>query len=88
MWCVYPHLISNLLIFLIEIECVTVASHKAEFLYHDPLTSLTPGNGKDCHSYPEMKRKLFSALTECEDGELAIGIPGQVSLKQASLCHL
>lgn len=68
-----------------EIESITVASHRAEFLHHDPLTSPMVGNGKDCHSYPEMKRRLFSALAECEDGELAIGIPGQVSLKQSDV---
>ena len=68
-----------------DIESVSVASHKAEFLHHDPLTTLTLTNSKDCHAYPELKRKLFSALMECEEGELSIGIPGQVSLKQVTL---
>lgn len=35
----------------------------------------------DCHSHPEVKRKLYSALAECDEGELAIPIPRQVSVK-------
>lgn len=62
-----------------------MASHKAEFLHHDPLAALTISNHDDFRAYPEVKRKLYSALTECEEGELAIGIPGQVSLKQVRI---
>lgn len=65
-----------------EIETITVASHTAEFLHHDPIASLNLANPTDFHSYPEYKRKLFSALAECDDGELAIAVPPQVSLKQ------
>ena len=75
----------RLLDLLAVIEAVTVASHKAEFSHNDPLTSMTIT--KDCHAHPELKRKLYAALTEGEEGELAIGIPGQVSLKQVSLHH-
>ncbi|KZS93535.1 hypothetical protein SISNIDRAFT_441399 [Sistotremastrum niveocremeum HHB9708] len=68
-----------------EIETITVASYKAEFLHHDPIASLNLVNPSDFHSYPEYKRKLFSALAECDDGELAIAVPPQVSLKQADV---
>ncbi|KAK0505753.1 TATA-binding protein associated factor Taf2 [Armillaria luteobubalina] len=36
---------------------------------------------RDCHRHLELKRKLYSALQEGDDGELAIGIPRDVSLK-------
>ena len=75
----------RLLDFVVVIETVTVASHKAEFSHSDPLTSMTVT--KDCHAHPELKRKLYAALAEGEEGELAIGIPGQVSLKQVGLLH-
>lgn len=35
----------------------------------------------DCHKHPELKRKLFSALAECDEGELAISLPSPVSAK-------
>lgn len=37
----------------------------------------------DCHKHPELKRKLYSAYSEADEGELAIPIPRQVSVKSA-----
>lgn len=39
---------------------------------------------QDCHRHPELKRKIYSALQESDEGELSIAIPPEVSLKQAS----
>jgi transcription initiation factor TFIID subunit 2 len=36
----------------------------------------------DCHRHPELKRKVYSALQESDEGELSIVIPKEVSLKQ------
>ncbi|KAG6813996.1 hypothetical protein H0H92_004489 [Tricholoma furcatifolium] len=38
---------------------------------------------QDCHRHPELKRKLYSALQEGDEGELAIAIPREVPLKQS-----
>jgi transcription initiation factor TFIID subunit 2 len=62
---------------------VTVASHHAEFVHHDPLANISISNPQDCHTYPELKRKLYSALAEGDEGELSIAIPKEVSLKQS-----
>ena len=35
----------------------------------------------DCHKHPELKRKLYSALAECDEGELAISLPSSVCAK-------
>lgn len=62
---------------------MTVASHHAEFVHHDPLANISISNPQDCHTYPELKRKLYSALAEGDEGELSIAIPKEVSLKQS-----
>lgn len=69
-----------------NIHSVTVANIDAEFAYHDPVSNLTVGasDPKDCHNHPEIKRKLYSALQESDEGELSIAIPPGVSLKQSS----
>lgn len=69
-----------------DIHSVTVANIDAEFAYHDPVSNLTVGasDPKDCHNHPEIKRKLYSALQESDEGELSIAIPPGVSLKQSS----
>ncbi|KAJ7070580.1 hypothetical protein C8F01DRAFT_1106921 [Mycena amicta] len=67
------------------IQTVTVASLPAEFVHHDPLANLSLGGPPetiDCHRHPELKRKLYTALQESEDGELAIAIPAEVDLRQ------
>ncbi|KAI3622581.1 tata-binding protein associated factor taf2 [Moniliophthora roreri] len=66
------------------IHSVHVASHEAEFIHHDPLTNITVGSANDTpdiHLHPELKRKLYSALQEGDEGELSIAIPKEVSLR-------
>jgi len=38
---------------------------------------------QDCHRHAELKRKVYSALQECDEGELSIAIPRDVALKQS-----
>ncbi|KAF8157369.1 hypothetical protein K438DRAFT_1986684 [Mycena galopus ATCC 62051] len=42
-----------------------------------------PNEPLDYHRHPELKRKLYSALQESEEGELSIVIPQEVALKQS-----
>ncbi|KAF5392476.1 hypothetical protein D9757_002262 [Collybiopsis confluens] len=64
------------------VHSVHVGGHPAEFVHNDPLFNLTHGISEpDCHRHPELKRKLYSALQESDEGELAIAIPKEVSLK-------
>ncbi|KAF8079062.1 hypothetical protein FPV67DRAFT_1558205 [Lyophyllum atratum] len=68
------------------IHTVTVAGHQADFTHSDPLTNITmglPNEAQDCHRHPELKRKLYAALQEGDEGELAIAIPREVPLKQS-----
>ncbi|TFY68605.1 hypothetical protein EVJ58_g911 [Rhodofomes roseus] len=65
------------------IHSVTVASHPADFVYHDPLTNLNISNPQDVHVHPELKRKVYSALAEGDEGELSIAIPREVSFRQS-----
>ncbi|KAK7058614.1 hypothetical protein VNI00_002250 [Paramarasmius palmivorus] len=70
------------------IHSVQVASHEAEFIHHDPLTNVTVGSANDIpdiHLHPELKRKLYSALQEGDEGELSIAIPKEVSLKATGM---
>ncbi|KAI0068033.1 hypothetical protein BV25DRAFT_1904522 [Artomyces pyxidatus] len=64
------------------IHSVTVASHRADFIHYDPLANLSIANPQDVHNHPDLKRKLYSALAEGDEGELSIAIPKEVSLKQ------
>lgn len=75
--------LTELSLFLsIAIQSVHVGAHSAEFVHNDPITNLTAGVSEpDCHRHPELKRKLYSALQEGDEGELAIAIPNEVSLK-------
>lgn len=69
----------------IAIHNVTVAGHQADFTHHDPLSNITigaPNEATDCHRHPELKRKIYSALQEGDEGELGITIPREVPLKQ------
>ncbi|EMD32531.1 hypothetical protein CERSUDRAFT_118583 [Gelatoporia subvermispora B] len=66
-----------------NIHSVTVSSHPAEFVHNDPLSNLNISNAQDCHTHPELKRKLYSALAEGDEGELSIAIPKEVSLRQS-----
>jgi len=40
-------------------------------------------NTQDCHNHPELKRKLYSAMAESDEGELSIAIPHEVALRQS-----
>jgi transcription initiation factor TFIID subunit 2 len=42
-----------------------------------------PNEAQDCHRHPELKRRIYSALQEGDEGELAIAIPREVPLKQS-----
>jgi hypothetical protein len=68
---------------IIAIHSVTVGSYPAEFVHHDPLSSLNISAPQDCHNHPELKRKVYSALAESDEGELSIAIPREVPLKQS-----
>ncbi|KAF8640825.1 hypothetical protein AX17_000474 [Amanita inopinata Kibby_2008] len=68
------------------IHSITVAGHPAEFTHYDSLAhiSIDPHTeAKDCHRHSELKRKTYSALQECDEGELSIAIPKEVALKQS-----
>jgi len=66
---------------------VTVASHRAEFVQYDPLENLAISSPQDVHTHPELKRKLYSALAEADEGELSIAIPKDVPLKASGNFH-
>lgn len=62
---------------------MTVASHRADFIQYDALANLNISNPQDVHTHPELKRKLYSALAEDDEGELSIAIPKEVSVKSS-----
>ncbi|TBU50053.1 hypothetical protein BD309DRAFT_996445 [Dichomitus squalens] len=66
-----------------DIHSVTVASHPADFVHSDPLATLSVSDATDVHHHPELKRKVYSALQEGDEGELSIAIPKEVSLRQS-----
>ena len=70
----WPHL---------AIHSVTVASEPTEFAHNDPFMTLNTSKPQDGHTHPELKRQLYSALAECDEGELSIGIPKNVVIKQS-----
>lgn len=61
------------------IHSVTVASQPADFIHHDPLSSLNISN-PDCHNHPELKRRVYSALQEGDEGELSIALPAGIKI--------
>ncbi|KZT27583.1 hypothetical protein NEOLEDRAFT_1130581 [Neolentinus lepideus HHB14362 ss-1] len=65
------------------IHSVTVAAHQADFIHQDPLSSLSISDPRDVHNHPELKRKVYSALAEGDEGELSIAIPAQVRLSKS-----
>lgn len=70
----------------LAIHTVTVAGHQADFLHHDPLMNISLGaqaEAQDCHRHLELKRKVYSALQESDEGELSIAMPKEVALKQS-----
>jgi transcription initiation factor TFIID subunit 2 len=65
------------------IHNVTVNAYPTEFTHNDPLTNihLSSEDPKDCHRRPELKRNVYSAFQETDEGELSILIPREVPLK-------
>lgn len=67
------------------VHSVLVGGHAADFACTDPIANInigsTPEDAKNSHFHPELKRKLYSAFQEGDDGELAIAVPSDVSLK-------
>ncbi len=65
-----------------------VAGHEADFVCADPIANITigssPEDATNSHYHPELKRKLYSAFQEGDDGELAIAVPKEVSLKSTA----
>lgn len=53
-------------------------------MQYDPFVNLNISNAQDCHSHPELKRRVYSAFAEGDEGELSISIPSSLSLKQSS----
>ncbi|EJC98793.1 uncharacterized protein FOMMEDRAFT_161628 [Fomitiporia mediterranea MF3/22] len=54
-----------------------------DWIYHDPLSNVVMSDITDCHRHPEVKRKMYSSLAECDEGELAIPIPRQVPIRSS-----
>jgi transcription initiation factor TFIID subunit 2 len=64
-----------------------VGSFDAEFSHLDPLANISfasQAEAQDCHRHPELKRKVYSALQEADEGELSVAIPREVALQQTS----
>ncbi|KAG9008792.1 hypothetical protein FRB90_008736 [Tulasnella sp. 427] len=61
---------------------VTVSGVVSDYVHYDPLVNVQVANRSDVHIYPEIKRKLYSALSEGDEGELSIGLPADVVTKQ------
>ena len=66
-----------------EILAIKVNAHPTTFVHHDPLSNVTiskPEDGSAYSAYPELKRRLYSALAEGDEGELSLAIPQQVAI--------
>ncbi|KIY52676.1 hypothetical protein FISHEDRAFT_63651 [Fistulina hepatica ATCC 64428] len=61
-----------------KIHDVTVNGEPVDYVHHDLLASISlpAPDETDCHRHPELKRRLYSALQECEEGELSITTRG------------
>lgn len=57
---------------------------RADFVHHDP-TQISVSDPTDVHIHPELKRKLFAAEAEADEGELSVAIPQSFSLHPVSL---
>jgi hypothetical protein len=62
------------------IHHVTVGGIKAEAFQWDPMTNMSISNPKDGHLHPELKRRVYSAYAESDEGELSIAIPRETTL--------
>ena len=76
----FSFVVYRLLEYFIEISAVKINGHTADFVHYDPLAHLTIGKTDEYKSYPELKRKIYSALSESDEGELSIAVPSQVSV--------
>ncbi|KAI0348152.1 hypothetical protein BDW22DRAFT_1480005 [Trametopsis cervina] len=65
------------------IHSVTVASQHTDFVHNDPLANLAVSNSSDCHTHAELKRKVYSALAEGDEGELSIAVPKELIIRQS-----
>lgn len=69
-----------------DVSAVQVGGYAVQdWAYHDPLSNISALDINDCHRHPELKRKLYSAYAESDEGELAIPMPRQISLKTTAL---
>ncbi|KAG8762864.1 hypothetical protein FRC12_008808 [Ceratobasidium sp. 428] len=59
-------------------------SIKADFVHHDPTQTVAVSDATDVHLYPELKRRLFGAAAEADEGELSITIPNGFALHPVS----
>lgn len=66
----------------LDIHSITIDSHRAEFVHQDALSNLTISNPQDVHNHPELKRKIYSALAEDDEGELSIAMPPEVHVRK------
>jgi transcription initiation factor TFIID subunit 2 len=62
---------------------VSIGKQNVEFAHQDSVTELqlsgaTETEVWDCHRHLELRRKLYSALQEGDEGELAIAIPKEL----------
>ncbi|KAF8323748.1 hypothetical protein DL93DRAFT_8248 [Clavulina sp. PMI_390] len=57
------------------IDNVSVAGQPADFVLQDPQSNLGPSKPDDVHGFAEMKRKMFTAFSEADEGELSIALP-------------
>ena len=64
----------------VVIHGVTVGSFPADFVHQDPFAHLSVSNPQDVHNHPELKRRVYSALAEGDEGELSISIPREVAV--------
>lgn len=60
------------------IHSVSVAQNSADFVVTDPFANLGPSKPDDVHSFPEIKRKVFSAFSNADEGELSISLPSSL----------
>lgn len=69
-----------------DVHAVSVAAApgaettKADFVHHDPTQTVAVSDATDVHLYPELKRRLFGAAAEADEGELSIAIPAAFPL--------
>lgn len=77
-----------------DIHSVTVAvapgadTIRADFVHHDATQAVAVSDATDVHLHPELKRRLFAAAAEADEGELSIAIPQAFDLHPVSVLSL